>query len=333
MVSVLVIRFPTGQKRLHRIVTVQHAEVIAEDLLRRRPDSCERFLPRAGGTDSCNFRLSVGSERMLLTVKRRPNSPVGMYFHGRLQAARLPVPEAVAFGARAGPHGEACAIWEWIDGTPAEWGGGEPCPYDEAEFGQLLRRVHSLRFDGPFGFLGDDPQQRTFSIPGLTPSSAEWASVFDCEGAARHYLARGYLDSAEARLLASLPVRLEDELDCTSPRLLHMGDIMHTGNLLIAPDSGHIRAVLDYSESMAGDPRWELAWVRFYFADCAGTSPTFDLARFWAGYGAEYGAEDPLGRFYLAAILLFEKLRFYDPNTPRGRWAIATVRHILRSFA
>jgi hypothetical protein len=266
-------------------------------------------------------------------VKKRPGNPVGVYFHGRLKAAGLPVPGLVAFGPQVGPNGEAGVIWEWVEGVPAAWDHNEPCPYDEAEFGKLLRGIHSLSFAGAFGFLGDDPQKRTFSLPDLGPTSVSWGAFFHCDRAARQLLQRGYLDSNEAEILSSLPGRLADELGRAEPRLLHLGDIMHNGNMLVEPGSRRITAILDYTESMVGDPRWELAWIRYYFADYPWDRPTFDLARFWAGYGAEYGSDDPLGRFYLAAILLFEKLRFYEPASPRGRWAIATVKSIVRDFA
>jgi hypothetical protein len=309
------------------------AAAIATKMLGHPPDRCERFLPQAGGSDSDTFRIWVGSERLLLMVKKRPGSPIGVYVHGRLKSAGLPVPNLVAFEPRAGPNGEACAIWEWIESMPAEWGPGEPCPYDEAELGQLLRTIHALGFAGDFGFLGDDLQQRTFSLPDLGPTSTSWSAFFHCDEVARQYLRQGYLDATEAEVLATLPARLAGELDRTEPRLLHLGDVMHNGNLLVAPGSGRIRAILDYTESTAGDPRWELAWVRYYFADYPFDRPTFSLSRFWAGYGDEYGSDDPLGRFYLLAILLFEKLRFYDPASPRGRWAIATVKHILHEFS
>lgn len=314
-------------------LTTELARSIGRKLLGRQPDRCEPFLPTAGGKDSFAFHLWAGQAQLLLKVKKQPGSPVGVYFHRRLQGAGLPVPRLVAFDPGAGPNQEACAIWEWIDGLPAEWKPGEPCPYDEAEFGELLRRIHDLRFDGAFGFLGDNPRQRTFALPDLGPVSRSWASFFHCDRVARHYVAKGYLDPPEAEILASLPDRLGDELGQAEPRLLHMGDLMHNGNLIVEPESGRIRAIVDYVEAMAGDPRWELAWVRYYFADYPLARPTFDLARFWAGYGAEYGSGDPLGRFYLAAILLFEKLRFYDPASARGRWAITTVKSILRGFA
>jgi aminoglycoside phosphotransferase (APT) family kinase protein len=270
---------------------------------------------------------------MLLKVKNQPKTPEGVYFHARLKSAGLPVPDLVAFAPSAGPRGETCTVWEWVEGLPAEWEVGLPCPYDEAELGELLRRIHDLGFDADFGFLGDDLARRTFSLPDLGPTSTRWAGFFHCDRVARLYLQKGYLNPDEAEILSSLPDRLSDELSHVERRLLHLGDVMHNGNLIVDPGTGRIRAILDYAESTAGDPRWELAWIRYYFADYPFERSTFDLDRFWDGYGAEYGSNDPLGRFYLAAILLFEKLRFYDPESARGRWAIETIKNILRDFS
>jgi aminoglycoside phosphotransferase (APT) family kinase protein len=308
------------------------ARSIAAKLLGRQPDRFEPFLPTAGGSDSLAFRLWVGSTPMLLKVKNQPKRPEGVYFHARLKSAGLPVPDLVAFESSAGPRGETCTIWEWVEGLPAEWATGQPCPYDEAELGELLRRIHGLRFDGDFGFLGDDPARRTFSLPDLGPTSNRWGGFFHCDGVAWLYLQKGYFDPDEAEVLSSLPDRLSDELCHAERRLLHLGDVMHNGNLIVDPGTGGIRAILDYAESAAGDPRWELAWIRYYFADYPFKRPTFDLDRFWDGYGAKYGSDDSLGHFYLAAILLFEKLRFYDPQSARGRWAIATIKGILRDL-
>lgn len=110
-----------------------------------------------------------------------------------------------------------------------------------------------------------------------------------------------------------------------------MSDIMHHGNLILR--DGRIVAIVDYVESTAGDPRWELAWFDYYFtpSEREPTSP-FDLARFKAAYGTDHDPNDLLGRFYLVAILIFEKLLFYDPSTQRGRWAIRTVKRLLEIF-
>ena len=292
-----------------------------------------RFCPAVGGDDSHSFRLWTGGNGALLKIKKRPGSPIGVYFHSRIKDAGIPVPELIAFGPHAGPGGEACAIWEWVDGEPAEWASDAPCPYDEAAFGEVLRRIHDLRFDGPFGFLGDDPPARSFTSPfALGPVSDSWAGFFHCDRAAKRYFDKGYLNRREADVLSSLPGRLSAELGRAKPCLLHMGDIMHNGNMLVDPRSGRILAVVDYVESMAGDARWELAWVDYYFSDLPFGRSCFNMARFRAGYGTDHDPGDALGRFYLAGILLFEKLLFFDPASPRGRWAIDTVRNILDSF-
>ena len=315
-------------------VTLEHARLIAAELLGRPPDRVESFHPIVGGDDSHSFRLWVGHDGMLMKIKRQPGSPIGVYFYRRIRDAGVPVPELIAFDPSVGPRGEACAVWEWIEGRPAEWEAGEPCPYDEAEFGEILRRIHDLRFDGPFGFLGDDPPARSFTSPfGLGPVSESWPGFFHCDRAAQHYFDRGYLDRREADLLASLPDRLRDELGRAEPCLLHMGDIMHNGNMIVDPGTGRILAVVDYVESMAGDPRWELAWVDYYFSDYPFNPVCFDMARFRAGYGTDHDPEDALGRFYLIGALLFEKLLFFDPESARGRWAIEMVKRILDGAA
>ncbi len=310
-------------------VTPEQAHRVAERLL-LRPQRLEPFRPKVGGGDSHAFRLWLGGEALLLKIMRRAGSPIGVYFHQRLKQAGVPVPELVAFDAHAGPAGEACAVWEWVEGEPAEWGPGEPCPYDEAELGVLLRRIHELGRDGPFGLLGDDLGERMFtSHPDLGPVSERWSGFFHCERAARRYYDKGYFTRREADAISSLAECLSDELDQTQPRLLHMGDIMHGGNLIVSPGSRRILAVVDYVESMTGDPRWELAWFDYYFGQCPFARAPFDMARFRAAYGTEHDAADRLGGFYLAAVLLFEKLLFFDPSSACGRWAIATVKRLL----
>jgi hypothetical protein len=309
-----------------------HARQIAERMLGHRADRVESFWPAVGGDDSRSFRLWSGTDRMLLKIKKRSGSPVGVYFHSRLKEVSLPVPELIAFDPRGGPKGEACAVWEWIQGKPAEWGPGEPCPYDEAELGELLRRVHDLEFAGPFGFIGDDLSARLFSpLPDLGPISESWSGFFHCDRAARRCFDKGYLSRGEADTLASLPDRLGRELTVAESRLLHMSDVMHNGNLIVR--DGRIVAIVDYVESMAGDPRWELAWFDYYFGNLPFDRAPFDMTRFRAAYATDHDPEDPLGRFYLLCILAFEKLLWFEPGSARGRWAIGTTKNILASFA
>ncbi len=316
-----------------RTIERETALRIAESLIGRRPEHVEPYRPAVGGDDSHSFRLWAAGRPLLLKVKKRPGTPVGVYFHRRIREAGVPVPELVAFAPDAGPQGQACAVWQWIEGVPADWRPGEPCPYDEAEFGGLLRRIHELRFDGPYGMLGDDPPATGFrSHPDLGPVSRTWAGFFHCDRAARLHLQKGYLTEAEAEVLADLPRQLSPELDCASCRLLHMGDIMHNGNMILDGATGRIRAVVDYVESVAGDPRWELAWVDYYFGQPERECPAFDMARFRAAYGTDHDPEDRLGRFYLLAILVFEKLLFLGPDSARGRRAIQAAKQIIREL-
>jgi len=307
------------------------ASLVAELLLGRAPNRIEAFQPAVGGDDSYSFRLRLGKDEMLLKIKKHPGSPVGAYFHSRLRETGLPVPQMIAFSPDAGPDREACAIWEWIEGEPAKWGPSDPCPYDEGELGELLRRIHDLAFDGPLGFLGDDLSARAFTpLPDLGPVSESWPGFFHCDCAARRYHDKGYLNQREADILSSLPGRLTAALNLAQPRLLHMSDIMHNGNLILR--DGRIVAIVDYVESTAGDPRWELAWFDYYFSQFPFNPINFDMARFRAAYGSDHGCEHVLGRFYLLCILAFEKLLWFDPTSQKGQWAIQTVKHILHTF-
>jgi hypothetical protein len=309
----------------------QAAELIHQ-LLGARPLDVARYTPEVGGDDSYSYRFSAHGEQLLLKVIKTPGTPVGLYFYHRVKTAGVPVPELLAFAPDAGPKGQACAVWSWVEGQPATWEAGQSCPYDEAKFGELLRRIHDLRFDGAFGILGDDVRQRAFSShPDLRATSESWLGIFDCQAAAKRYYDKQYLDRRQAAALASLPERLRGAFLDLEPRLLHMGDIMHHGNMLVGPQ-GEIVAVVDYVESTAGDPRWELAWIDYYFDIYPFDRRSYDMDRFRAAYGTDHDPDDEVGRFYLLAILLFEKLLFFLPGSPRGRWAIETVRQLLSAF-
>lgn len=308
------------------------AAAIVERMLGEPPDVVTEFIPKVGGDDSYGFRLRMRGEPCLLKVKREPGTPIGLVFFRLIRSAGVPVPDLIAYSPNAGPERQACAIWSWVDGRPATWGPGELCPYDEAELGRILRRIHDLEFTGEYGLLCDDLSRRTFaSHPDLGPTSASWLGFFHCDRAAARYRDRGYLTAAEARALAQLPERLAPLFGDASHGLLHMGDIMHHGNMLIGANS-RITAVVDYVESMVGDPRWELAWIDYYFGAYPFSRVPFDMARFREGYGTDHDSDDTIGRFYLLAILLFEKLLFFRPTSPRGVWAIAKVKELLASL-
>jgi aminoglycoside phosphotransferase (APT) family kinase protein len=312
--------------------SVHDAKALARKLPGRAPTRVEPLWPRVRSNDCYAFRIEIGGQPMLLKVAKRPRVPMGLYFHHRLREAGIPVPELIAAGPGEGPGGANCALWEWIEGrSSADWPRGSPCPFDEAEFGELMRSIHSLRFEGPPGLLGDDLASRTYTWgPGIRPVGGTWAEVFDCRAAAERLAERGHIKREEAEVFAALPDRLSPELNAAECRLLHM-DLR--SNLLLDPATGRIRAVVDYTESFAGDPRFELALVGYWFMDRVVHFLPFDMPRFRAAYGATHNPRDARGRFYLAVLLACDEVPGCDPTSTKGQWSIATFRSVLASFA
>ncbi len=266
-------------------------------LLGRVPESIETYRPRAGGGESRCFVLRQEGQALFMKIARRQGAePLGLYFHGRLREAGLPVPALVASGEST-LKGRLSTIWEYVDGGQARWRGRGPCPYNEAECAELLIRIHALDFDGPFCFLGDEPPDREFG-----PASDTWAEMFPYDLAARSYFDQGLIDEKEADILVSLPHLLDEELGKVEKRLLHM-DFFFNGNLILHEGTGRIVGVVDYAEAMAGDPLFEVAvFERHHLPD----KHIFDIQRFRDAYG--YDPNAPLIRFYVLSLLLFERL-------------------------
>jgi len=288
----------------------EQAAALAEELLGRRPERVEPFDPPTGGDDSHSFRLWDRGRPLLLKVMVRPGIPIGAYFHGRLREAGLPVPDLVAFSPDGGPDGAACGVFEWVAGTAAEFDSHERPPYDEAEFGRLLRTIHNLRHEGGFGRLDDRGRASHREWGDWVSELVEWtAAACVRRGACAPELAEG---------LRRLPERFADDLAAAPPALLHYGDIMHNGNLIVDPARRRILAVVDFSDAIAGDPRLELAWVDVYFGAYGYFGRGFDLARFRMAYGDKADPSDPLRLFYVA-LALVTMLTYVDLGSERRR--------------
>jgi aminoglycoside phosphotransferase (APT) family kinase protein len=262
-------------------------------------------------------------------ARRQGAEPLGLYFHGRLRKAGLPVPALIAYGEST-LKGRQSTIWEHVEGEQARWPGTGPCPYDEAECAELLLQIHALDFDGPFCLLGDEPPDREFG-----PASDAWAEMFPCGRAARSYFDQGLIDKKEADILASLPSLLNEELGRVERRLLHM-DFFFNGNLILDEGTKRIIGVVDYAEAMAGDPLLEVAvFERHHLPD----KHIFDIKRFRDAYGS-YDPDGPLVRFYVLSLLLFERLMYDYVNynlesTTLGKKTklfLDQVRYLVHSF-
>jgi len=240
----------------------------------------------------------------------RPGIPIGAHFHGRLREVGVPVPELVAFSPDGGPGGRACGIFEWVEGTPAEFDSHGRPPYDEAEFGRLLRTIHDLRHEAGFGRLDDEGKASHARWIDWVSELVEWGAA-TC-------VRRGVFGRELAESMRRLPKRFADELAAAPPALLHYGDIMHNGNLIVDSESRRILAVVDFSDAIVGDPRLELAWVHIYFGGYGYFGRGFDLARFREGYGDVRDLHDPMCLFYVC-LALMTMLTYVDRESDRGR--------------
>jgi hypothetical protein len=110
-------------------IRIEQARWVAHALLGSVPDQIEIYEPQVGGDDSYSYRLWLDGRPMLLKIKKRTGTPVSIYLHKRLYQAGIPVPGLIAFASQAGPTGEACAIWSWVEGKAAHWRAGQPCPF------------------------------------------------------------------------------------------------------------------------------------------------------------------------------------------------------------
>lgn len=297
----------------------EQAAALAEELLVRRPERVEPFDPPTGGDDSHSFRLWDRGRPLVLKVMVRPGIPIGAYFHGRLREAGLPVPDLAAFSPDGGPNGAACGVFGWVEGTAAEFDSHERPPYDEAEFGRLLRTMHDLRHEGGFGRLDDQGRVSHREWGDWVSELMEWtAAACVRRGACAPELAEG---------LRRLPERLANDLAAAPPALLHYGDIMHNGNLIVHPARRRILAVVDFSDAIAGDPRLELAWVDLYFGAYGYFGRGFDLARFRAGHGDDGDLNDPTRLLYVC-LALMTMLTYVEPASARGKHHSALVHTI-----
>ena len=295
--------------RQHDAPTVNEVAGIAAKLLGRSVDYITRFSPTHGGSASFSYRCQLAGRELLIKINKRANQPIGVYYHRRLMEAGVPVPELIAFDADAGRQGQGCAIFEWVEGVPAEFDCASGPPYDEAELGQILRAVHDLAHHDGFGPLDDAGRG----------SSRTWSEALLSTWHIARCVERGAFDSNLAARLRALPQRFDTELASARTGLIHYEDIMFNGNLIVGGNR-RIAAVLDFAGAIAGDPMWELMWFDYYFGEYGyyqRTAASFSLARFRCAYGIEYDPRAPLQRLYLISAVL-EKLSFLPLHDPRA---------------
>jgi aminoglycoside phosphotransferase (APT) family kinase protein len=191
----------------------------------------------------------------------------------RARQAGVPAPEVVASDRATG-----ALLMRRLPGIPIDsrydevWQG---CPYDEWEFGVLLRRLHSVRPSG-FGPI-DDHGTALFATWGAFLAAAARSALQTCRE-------RGALSPALGEELeASWLARLGD-ITCSQPSLLHM-ESLGFANIMYAPATRAITGLLDDEDCLGGDPLFEFVWMAYYFEHDDLDQTFFDFSRFRSGYG------------------------------------------------
>jgi len=276
------------------------------------------------GDASWRFRIRAGRVEMLLKINRRPGAPIGAYYHQKLQDAGVPVPMMVGWAPDGWAGTNACALYEWIEGTPVEFGPNERPPYDEAEMGRILRAIHDIGHEDGFGRLDDAGHGECSS----------WREALLSTWAIDRCLQRGAVSDAMAERMRALLDQFSPELSAAPTGLLHYEDIMFSGNCIV-DDRGTIVAVVDFAGAMAGDPLWELMVFDYYFGahyPPGALRPGFDLDRFREGYGLDHDPRAPLQRLYALGMAL-EKLAFVDLDSPRAALNRSLLNEIIAETA
>ena len=288
--------------------TARDAESVASELLGQRVECREPHRSRFGDA-SWRFRISAGSADLLFKVNRRPGSPIGAYYHDRLTEAGVPVPAMLAWRPDAWADEHAAAVYEWVEGTPAEFTLDQPPPYDELQMGEILRSIHDIAHDDGFGHLDDAGHG----------ACDTWHAALLSTWAIEACVQRGAIDGRLGQLLPELAGEFAGDLSDAGTGLLHYEDIMFSGNCIV-DDAGRIAAIVDFGGAMAGDPMWELMVFDYYFGahyPSGALTPGFDLDRFRRGYGLDYDPRAPLQRLYAVGMAV-EKLTFVDLASPRA---------------
>lgn len=202
-----------------------------------------------------------------------------------------------------------------IDSGYESWDG---CPYDELEFGVILRRMHSIE---PSGYGPVDDEGRT-----PFPKWQEFL-IRASESAFGTCVARGSLPASLAERLRERWFPELEDVDLGTPSLLHM-EALGFANIMYAPKTGAITGLLDYEDCIGGDPLLEICWMKYYFEYASRDQRYFDFGRFAEGYGELELDAERLALY--SPFPLLDKLRWIDPKSGRARGYVLRLEEFLR---
>ncbi len=231
---------------------------------------------------------------------------------GKARQAGVPAPEIVL-----SDRAERWTVLRRLPGVAvdADYESWQGCPYNEEEFGAILKRLHTIT---PSGWGPADDRGRT--LFDSWPSFLVAASRSALETArARNAITSDLCQDIKANWLPLL-----SRVDAGTPALLHM-ESLGFANLMYDPGTRKLTGLLDYEDCIGGDPLLEFLFMRFYFEhdhegtyrrDSWLTQRHYDFERFAAGYG---NAQDNADRISLYQPFPYlDKLRWMDPQSPRA---------------
>jgi aminoglycoside phosphotransferase (APT) family kinase protein len=190
-----------------------------------------------------------------------------------------------------------------IDSAYEQWRG---CPYDEADFGAILRTLHSTRVTGAGPI--DDLGQTYFATWGAFLATMADEALKMC-------LERGSIDGQLHRALRRSWLPQLRELVEVEPRLLHL-ESLGFSNILYDPATRRITGLLDYEDCVGGDPLFEFAWLYYYFGGRDSGQKYFDYRRFLEGYGPHPEPGDRLALY--RPVMWLDKLSWIRPDSERA---------------
>jgi aminoglycoside phosphotransferase (APT) family kinase protein len=280
----------------------------------------ERVITESGGAHSSVYTCHTGEGELILRLAHGKQGYYTHYFEGRVDwsnwldqhwaisqaiEAGVPAPELVASHRASG-----AVLMKRLPGSPIDsrydevWNG---CPYDEREFGVLLRRMHSIRPSG-WGPI-DDYGAALFETWTDFLAEAAHSALELCRS-------RGSLPTALSDALMRNWVPRLPDIECAEPSLLHM-ESLGFANIMVEPATHSITGLLDYEDCLGGDPLFEFVWMRYYFEHDSLQQKYFDFDRFQSGYGM---ADLDISQVRLyEPFPLLDKLRWIPCDGDRAR--------------
>ncbi len=284
--------------------------------------SVEPLIVEKGGSHSRVFSVRTADEDYILRIPKGRQGFQTAYVEERIPSANwfsqdwataaarqagVPAPEIVR-SKRFASETEPFVIMKKLEGEHISdfdtWNG---CPYNEAEFGTILSKLHAVT---PAGYGPIDDFGTTYFTT--------WAEFLTAaaEGMLKRCAKRHSLDPDVLQAFKSTCLPLLSDLHIDRPSFLHL-ESLGFANILYEPSTRRITGLLDYEDCIGGDPLYEFEWMCYYFGHRVSRQPYFDFRRFEETYGIW---PENLERSLLYRVLIFlDKLTSIAPKSERAK--------------